>query len=64
MEPSLNYWPVNRPDPTWPGQWMLLKSLKQKLSEAISEMDMGPYLLTQPNPTANGSNPTQPIIFW
>jgi len=41
---------------------MLLKSLKQKLSEAISEMDMGPYLLTQPNPTANGSNPTQPIF--
>jgi len=28
------------------------------------EMDMGPYLLTQPNPTANGPNPTQPMIFW
>ena len=39
--------------------------LDTKSTEEVpnAEMDMGPYLLTQPNPTANGPNPTQPMIF-
>ena len=31
-----------------------------------AEIDMGPYLLTQPNPTANGHkpNPTHDFLNW